>query len=182
MIAQEVASAQNNTDVDAPPTAATTCPVPSPPPKDTLDDPVCSLCPEGMVLDPAMKEVAPQQEYAAEIAKALAQAGQSEFIPVVLSFVTCGCESLEYVSVASLLIHSSLELKNNACCFSSSWDLEIFPVGQRVAARMMVKARAVAALDLDLLFVGRKKKMEIFSAAGYYHSVCSWLFRLGQCR
>lgn len=50
-----------------------------------------------MVLDPAMKDVAPQQEYAAEIAKALAQAGQSEFIPVVLSFVRCGCESLEYV-------------------------------------------------------------------------------------
>jgi len=75
----------------------TTCPVPSPPPEDTVDDPVCSLCPEGMILDPEMKDVAPQQEYAAEIAKALAQAGQSEFIPVVLSFVTCGCEALEYV-------------------------------------------------------------------------------------
>ena len=97
MTAQEIASAQNNTDVDMPPTAATTCPVPSAPPKDTVDDPVCSLCPEGMVLDPAMKDVAPQQEYAAEIAKALAQAGQSEFIPVVLSFATCPCEILEYV-------------------------------------------------------------------------------------
>ena len=97
MIAQEVVSAQNNTDADTPPPAATTCPVPSPPPEDTVDDPACSLCPAGMVLDPAMKDVAPQQEYAAEIAKALAQAGQSEFIPVVLSFVTCGCESLEYV-------------------------------------------------------------------------------------
>ena len=95
--AQEIASAQNNTDVDMPPTAATTCPVPSAPPKDAVGDPVCSLCPEGMVLDPAMKDVAPQQEYAAEIAKALAQAGQSEFIPIVLSFVTCGCGSLENV-------------------------------------------------------------------------------------
>lgn len=96
VIAQEVTNTQNNTDADTPSTA-TTCPVPSPPPEDTVDDPVCSLCPTGMVLDPAMKDVAPQQEHAAEIAKALAQAGLPSFIPVVLSFVTCGCESLEYV-------------------------------------------------------------------------------------
>ena len=86
----------------------TTCPVPSPlPPDDKVEDPVCSLCPEGMILDTAMKDVAPLQEYAAEIAKALAQAGQSEFIPVVLSFVTCGCEALEH-AFASVTFNSFL--------------------------------------------------------------------------
>ena len=86
----------------------TTCPVPSPlPSDDKVEDPVCSLCPDGMILDTAMKDVAPLQEYAAEIAKALAQAGQSEFIPVVLSFVTCGCEALEH-AFASVTFNSFL--------------------------------------------------------------------------
>ena len=86
----------------------TTCPVPSPlPSDDKVEDPACSLCPDGMILDTAMKDVAPLQEYAAEIAKALAQAGQSEFIPVVLSFVTCGCEALEH-AFASLTFNSFL--------------------------------------------------------------------------
>lgn len=84
-------------------TPPATCPVASPPPDDLVDDPVCSLCPEGMVLDPTMADIAPLQEYASEIAAALAQAGQQELIPVVLSFVTCGCEQLEYLFSSELL-------------------------------------------------------------------------------
>jgi len=84
-------------------TTTTTCPVPSPPPVDRVDDPVCSLCPDGMVLDPTMANVAPQQEYASQIAAMLAQAGQQELIPIVLSYVTCGCEQLEYLFSSELL-------------------------------------------------------------------------------
>lgn len=84
-------------------TTTTTCPVPSPPPDDRVDDPVCSLCPDGMVLDPTMADMAPQQEYASQIATVLAQAGQQELIPLVLSYVTCGCEQLEYLFSSELL-------------------------------------------------------------------------------
>lgn len=83
--------------------ATSTCPVPSPPPDDPVDDPVCSLCPDGMVLDPEMADEAPQQEYSQQIVAALAQAGQSELIPVVLPFLSCGCSKVEYLFSSELL-------------------------------------------------------------------------------